>query len=223
MRPIAVLQPYGVAPRIFARPDWLFSVTDSPLQPPAHQDQGPTGIMESRTIVINCWVMANMSDSDVLAIVAYLRSVKPISHKVEKSTFKIPLPDNYGPAVVHVADVPSGNTAAYGKYLADIGHCMECHTPMVRGELDVARIGAGGRELPAFPAGVVISANLTPANPHGIAGWTDAQVKNAITGGVRPDGTRLVLLMAFDWYKNITPTDLDALVAYLRTLKPAKP
>jgi hypothetical protein len=48
-------------------------------------------------------------------------------------------------------------------------------------------------------------------------------VKDTITGGVRPDGRRLVLLMAFDWYKNISPDDLDDLVAYLRTLKPATP
>jgi hypothetical protein len=29
--------------------------------------------------------------------------------------------------------------------------------------------------------------------------------------------------MAFDWYKNISADDLDAAVAYLRTLKPAIP
>ena len=163
----------------------------------------------------------NMSDSDVLAIVAYLRSVKPINHKVEKSTFNIPLPQSYGPMVTHVADVPSAGKAIYGKYLADIGHCMECHTPLIKGQLDMSRVGAGGRELPAFPAGMVTSANLTPANPNGIAHWMDTQVKTAITHGVRPDGRRLVLLMAFDWYKNIDPSDLDALVAYLRTLQPA--
>lgn len=165
----------------------------------------------------------NMSDSDALAIVAYLRSVKPISHQVEKSTFKIPLPENYGPTVAHVADVSSADKLSYGKYLADIAHCMECHSPMTKGQLDTTRLGAGGRELPAFPAGMVTSANLTPANPTGIATWTDAQVKDAITGGVRPDGRKLVLLMAFDWYKHVVPSDLDALVAYLRTLKPARP
>ncbi len=166
----------------------------------------------------------NMSDSDVRAIVAYLRSVKPIAHRVEKSTYKIPLPPSYGPPVVHVADVPVTDRIAYGHYLANVAHCMECHTPISpKGELEMARIGAGGRELPAFPAGVVRSANLTPANPDGIAHWSDAQVKEAITGGVRPDGRRLVLLMAFDWYKNVSPTDLDAVVAYLRTLKPATP
>jgi mono/diheme cytochrome c family protein len=165
----------------------------------------------------------SMSDSDVLAIVTYLRAVKPISHLVEKSTFKIASPESYGPTVVHVADVLPDDKLSYGKYLADIAHCMECHTPMTRGRLDTTRLGAGGRELPAFPDGVVVSANLTPANPDGIVKWTDAQVKDAITKGVRPDGRQLVLLMAFDWYKHITPTDLAVLVGYLRTLKPAKP
>ena len=164
----------------------------------------------------------SMSDNDAHALVAALRAAKPVRNKVEKSTYKIPVPDAYGPPVVKVSDPLRGNKVAYGRYLSDIGHCMECHTPMVRGEIDLSRVGAGGRELPVGP-GVVVSANLTPANPAGIAHWTDAQVKTTMLTGVRPDGRALVRLMAFDWYKNIEGRDLDALVAYLRTLKPVKP
>jgi len=43
-----------------------------------------------------------------------LRSIKPISNKSEKSTYKIPLPPSYGPPVTHVADVPRTNHVAYG-------------------------------------------------------------------------------------------------------------
>lgn len=164
-----------------------------------------------------------MSDNDVRAIVAYLRTVKPIRNSVEKSTYKIPLPASYGPPLGKVPDVTPSNKIAYGKYLSDIGHCMECHTPMVRGQLDVSKLGAGGRELPGPAGGVIVAPNLTPANPDGIAKWTNAQVKHAIVDGVRADGRQLVRLMAFDWYKTISDKDLDALVAYLRTLKPAKP
>jgi mono/diheme cytochrome c family protein len=165
----------------------------------------------------------NMSDSDVLAIVAYLRSVKPINHKVEKSTFKNSLPDSYGPTIDHVADIPTGNKVASGANLASIGHCMACHTPMVNGKLDMRRVGAGGRELPAPGGGTIVSADLTPANPGGISKWTDAQVKEAITSGIRPDGRSLVRIMAFDWYKNVSPSDLDDLVTYLRTLRAEQP
>ena len=164
----------------------------------------------------------DMSDTDVKAIVAYLRSIKPISNKVEKSTYKIPLPAAYGPPVTHVADVPRTNAVAYGKYLATgLGHCMDCHTPDVQGRPDFTRLGAGGNEFAAPNGGLIISANLTPGNPQGIAGWTNDQVKTAITDGTRPDRP-LVRLMAFDWYKNMSNQDLNDLIVFLRSLKPVK-
>jgi mono/diheme cytochrome c family protein len=163
-----------------------------------------------------------MSDTDVKAIVAYLRSVKPISNKTDKSVYKIPLPVAYGPVVTHVLDVPRTDKVAYGKYLATgLGHCMDCHTPQVNGRTDMSRMGAGGNTFASPIGGLITSANLTPGNPDGIAHWTDEQVKAAIATGMRPDRP-LVRLMAFDWYKNISPEDMDDLVAFLRTLPPVK-
>ena len=163
----------------------------------------------------------NMSDSDARAIVAYLRTVKPVKNKPEKSAYKIALPAQYGPPVVSVPDVPREDKAAYGRYLATaLGHCMDCHTPRVNGRPDMSRVGAGGREFETPSGGLITSANLTPANKAGIAHWTDAEVKKAITDGVCPDRA-LVPLMAFEWYKNISSDDLDALLVYLRSLKPA--
>jgi mono/diheme cytochrome c family protein len=163
-----------------------------------------------------------MSDSDVRAIVAYLRTVPAISNKVEKSTYKIPLPPSYGPPVTHVPDVPSTDHIAYGKYIATgLGHCMDCHTPLVQGRNDMTKLGAGGNSFGAPNGGVIISANLTPGNPSGVAGWTNQQVKDAITKGMRPDRP-LVRLMAFDWYQNISSEDLNDLVLFLRSLKPVK-
>ena len=165
-----------------------------------------------------------MSDTDVRAIVAYLRTVPAVSNKVEKSTYKIPLPPAYGPPVTHVADVPRSNHVAYGRYLATgLGHCMDCHTTYnAKGIPDLEhRLGAGGNPFGAPNGGVIISANLTPGNPNGIVGWTNQQVKDAITKGVRPDRP-LVRLMAFDWYQNIDSADLNDLVAFLRSLKPVK-
>ena len=138
-----------------------------------------------------------ISDADARAVVAYLRSLKPVPNKTEASSYKIPTPATYGPTVANVPNPPAANRVAQGRYLSDIGHCMECHTPMVRGRMDWSKTGAGGRELPAIPAGVVATANLTPANPDGIAKWTDAQVAHAIRAGERPDGRKLVPLMAF--------------------------
>ena len=164
-----------------------------------------------------------MSDRDVRAIVAYLRSVKPVSNKVDATVYRIPLPPTYGPTVANVTAPSPANKVAYGEYLADIGHCMDCHTPRVRGQLDRAKLGAGGQQFPAPGGGVITAANLTPANRDGIAGWTDAQVAHAIRHGERPDGGKIVPLMAFDWYRTINDRDIMAMIAYLRSLKPATP
>jgi len=42
----------------------------------------------------------------------------------------------------------------------------------------------------------------------------------AVSDGVRADGTKLRPPMAFRCYKNFNNDDLDALGAYLRSLKP---
>ena len=194
--------------------------TDAQLVTAIREGKRPDGTLIGPPMPIAFY--RNMSDNDVRAIVAALRATKPVSHKVDKSKYNIPLPPAYGPPVARVADVPQSTTAAYGKYLADIGHCLECHTPRVKGQLDFTRLGGGGQELPAPGGGIVVSANLTPGNPNGMAHWTNMQAKAAIATGVRPDGRQLVRLMAFDWYKTMRDNDMNALLAYLRTLQPVK-
>ncbi len=100
---------------------------------------------------------------------------------------------------------------------------MECHTPMIGGgRRDYAkRNGAGGFHL-SGPWCEVVSANLTPDRETGLGKWSDAEIKRAITTGVRADGTRLSPPMGYGFYKTISGGDLDALVAYLRSLKPVK-
>lgn len=160
-----------------------------------------------------------MSDEDARAIVAYLRSVKPIVNKVQKSEYKIPLPPNWGPPVGSVPPVPKTDKMAYGKYLSHtLGHCFECHSPPgPNGAPDEAnKPGAGGFHFKG-PWGESVSPNITPT---GLAKWSDADIKKAIAIGVRPDGIRLKPPMGFAYYQNISSDDLDAIVAYLRSMKP---
>src|SRR5579862_5749650 len=167
-----------------------------------------------------------LSDADVAAIAAYVHGVRPINHAVARSQYKIALPPAYGPPVGHVAAPPRTDKVAYGGYLAGpVGHCMDCHTPhFTDGRPDMSRLGGGGFELPVFgkPGEAIVSRNLTPDPEHGLGKWSDADIKHAIVTGVRPDGTKLVRTMAFDWYAKMAPQDLDAIVAYLRSLKPVK-
>ena len=118
-----------------------------------------------------------------------------------------------------------GVSVAYGAYLAGpLGHCVECHTPMSQqpGRRDYENMLAAGGFKFEGPWGESVAANLTPDKETGLGSWTDEQIKKAITEGVRPDGTRLRPPMAFAYYKNISDEDLDAIVAYLRSLKPVK-
>jgi mono/diheme cytochrome c family protein len=161
-----------------------------------------------------------MSDRDAKAIVAYLRSVKPVKHKVPKSVYRIPL--RAGKPVGRVAGIPPSDKIAYGEYKVHIGHCMECHTPMVKGHPDLKnRMGAGGRKCEG-PWGKVISSNITQDKATGIGSWTNAQIKRAITKGVRHAGAKMRPPMFYRCYDNMTETDVDAVVSYLRTIKPIK-
>jgi len=160
----------------------------------------------------------NLSDTDVRAIVAYLRSVPSVRHEVPRSVFEIPIPESYGPPVGSVPDVPREDTVAYGRYLAGpVGHCIECHTPWTDEGVDYAnRLGAGGNEFPG-PWGISVSANITPT---GLQGRSDEDLKRIITEGVRPDGSPVLPPMGFSYYSHISDSDLDAIVAYLRSLPP---
>ena len=72
------------------------------------------------------------------------------------------------------------------------------------------------------PWGESVAANLTPDMETGLGNWTDAQIKTAISTGVSAKGAKLRPPMAFGYYKNINNDDLNAIVAYLRSLKPVK-
>ena len=161
-----------------------------------------------------------LSDEDLGAIVAYLRTVPAVENIVPASTYNIPLPPAYGPPVGTVSAPPRAVTAEHGAYLAGpVAHCLECHTPMgPQGpKIDTER-GRGGVEFHG-PGGVSVAANLT-SHPDGLAGYSDAEVLAMITEGQRPDGSPMLPPMPYGYFARMTPEDAAALVLYLRTLPP---
>lgn len=161
-----------------------------------------------------------LSDTDLAAIVAFLRTVAPVENAVPRSKYHIPLPPAYGPPVEHVADIPRGPTAEYGVYMAGpIAHCLECHTPFgPQGPMIDTALGQGGFEFPG-PWGVSVAPNIT-SGPDGLAGYSDDEIKTMVTQGKRPDGSAMLPPMPYGYLARMTPDDLDALVRYLRTLPP---
>jgi mono/diheme cytochrome c family protein len=163
-----------------------------------------------------------MTDRDLNAVVAYLHTIKPISNKVADPVYKMPQAEHVLPGGEQpYTEAMMSDKVKKGFYLATIAHCMECHTPMEKGmrQWDT-RLGAGGFDFPG-PWGVSTSRNITSNKTKGLGGWTDAEIKRAITTGVSKDGSHLKPPMGFHYYATLTPEDLDAMVAYLRTV-PAK-
>jgi mono/diheme cytochrome c family protein len=163
-----------------------------------------------------------LADTDVKAMVAYLRTVKPVQNVVPRSRYTIPLPPSYGPPVSGVPDPPRQDPAKYGEYLAGpVAHCMECHTPWVQGRPDTTRLGAGGLAFPG-PWGVSYTANLTPDADTGLGNWKDGEIIASLYG-VRRGGGRVMPPMPTQHYaQGIAEEDLRAIMTYLRTLPPIR-
>lgn len=160
-----------------------------------------------------------LTPRDLDAVVAYLRSVPAIRNEVPAPVYRAvikaqPLPGAERP----IPESALADKVKRGFYLATIGHCMECHTPQVNGAPDVPNgIGKGGREFPG-PWGVSVSPNITSHPTAGLGAWSDDEIKRAIAQGIGRDGRRLKPPMAYDYYAKISPDDLAAMVAWLRTV-----
>jgi mono/diheme cytochrome c family protein len=108
---------------------------------------------------------------------------------------------------------PNPDLVARGKYLADAGDCLACHTK------PGGEPYAGARYLPT-PFGPLSTPNITPDKETGIGNWTDDQFYRALHEGVGADGAYLYPAMPYPWYTKVTRDDVLAIKAYLFTLKP---
>ncbi|QMU29045.1 c-type cytochrome [Adhaeribacter radiodurans] len=139
-----------------------------------------------------------------------------------------------------------------GKYLVAVGGCNDCHSPKTmtdRGPVPDKRYLLAGHiaeeKLPTQggsaskngwvlfnsnntaavgPWGTSFAANLTP-DATGIGNWTLENFKKALREGKYKgkDNTRM-LLPPMPWpnYATLTDQDIEAVFAYLKSLKPVK-
>lgn len=159
-----------------------------------------------------------ISDADLRDLWAYLRSLKPAAQPskehelgffyrwrflvtIWKWLFFSPGP--------FVADAANNR----GEYLVRaLGHCGECHTPRnFLGAMKKAKFLAGAKD---------IAPNLTPTR---LGKKDDGEVKEFLRTAMTPDGDVAAEAMS-EVVRNttgqLTAQDLDAIVAYLRSLPP---
>jgi mono/diheme cytochrome c family protein len=146
------------------------------------------------------------------------------------------LPRAQAPADIQVAITPE--RIERGRYLViNVLQCVDCHS--VRdwtryGGPPLPPIGAGrpclDRKTPAagvnvgqeFFPGVLCIRNITSDRETGIGEWTDGEIMRAVREGVGRDGRGLFPIMPYFIYRELADDDMQAVVAYLRTLPPAR-
>jgi mono/diheme cytochrome c family protein len=158
-----------------------------------------------------------LSDEDVAAIIAYLKTVPPADHELRGERFtplaKIllaagmldNLPVEAVSHEVHVTAPARGATPEYGEYLVNTNDCRICHGQVLNGG--------------PFPDPTIkkISPNLTPGGE--LAFWTQDQFIGTIRTGTTPAGHQLdPALMPWQSYGKLHDEELTAIWLYLQTL-----
>jgi cytochrome c553 len=159
-----------------------------------------------------------LPDADVVAIVSYLRTVKPSDRPNGSTVIKTlgKVLDRQEQFIIDVArridhtksePVPAPEaTAAYGAYVARL--CTGCHGEHL-----------SGGPLPGAPSSFAIPLNLTP-DDTGLKEWTFADYEKLMRTGVRKNGKPLDKLMPIEAWKNFDDTEMHATWAFLQSLPP---
>ncbi|MCW5964435.1 MAG: cytochrome c [Bryobacterales bacterium] len=174
----------------------------------------------------------SMSDDDVEAIVAYLRTIPAIHNPLPSTQLALPVELlNRGepkPVAGPVTAPPRSDALAYGRYLVTTVDCAGCHTMKKNGTNVEGMDLAGGFEL-SLPEGTVFSANITPDMETGIGSWTEdgfvarfRQYRDFAQNGAPSISRESFTLMPWLAYAELEEEDLRAMYRYLRTVKPVR-
>ncbi len=169
-----------------------------------------------------------MSDADVLAIRAYLFSLKPVHAVVPDDALKFPYNQRWlmiGWSALFNPDhrfMPHANQSPQwnrGAYLAEaLGHCGECHTPRnIFQALDNRRKFAGAVQVGWH------AYNITGDHVSGIGGWSRAALATYLANGHATDHGPASGPMAEavgNSLRYLTADDMAALTDYISTVPP---
>jgi mono/diheme cytochrome c family protein len=152
-----------------------------------------------------------MSDADVAAIVAYLRSQPAVDRPVPERNLTVlaavligagMAPASPQPPITDPVVAPPMGTADYGEYITRVMGCHDCHGP---------NLGGG------VPGMGPVGPNLTMIVPT----WTEEDLFNLFRQGVGPGGAAISDEMPWKTYNKIfTDDQLKDIYSYLHALQP---
>jgi len=166
-----------------------------------------------------------MTDADVKAVVAFLRSVPPVERMVARTT-ELKMAKLAAPQPANLPDNAS-DPVAHGKYLAAIMLCSHCHwTPdQTMAPAGPDQMFSGGLPMEFPPgSGTVFARNITSDSETGIGGWTEDQVFTVMKTMTKPGGVMIrgpMLVLQTGW-SALDDKDLHAVAAFVKALPPVK-
>jgi mono/diheme cytochrome c family protein len=181
--------------------------------------------------VMPYYIFHNMSEADLNAVVAYLRTVPGVDHAIDRSGPEFEVPAAANPLDTSRIPMPMdgySDTAAAlrGRYLAaQAGVCLECHTQHIMGDpnvLDYAGIFAGGEQFPVGLPVVPVSSNLT-SDATGLAEWTVEDIVEVLQDGTDVDGNGICPPMPvgpMGPFAGLKPEDALDIAHYIKSLPP---
>jgi mono/diheme cytochrome c family protein len=165
-----------------------------------------------------------ITDADLRDLWAYLRSLKPSAQPSKPHDLGILYRWRvtlwgwkwlfFAPGQFRT-DASKSAPVNRGAYLAvALGHCAECHTP---------RNVLGGPKHDRFLAGAKLGEGTSAPNltPTRLKKYGDGELKDILSSGLFPDGDVMGDTMSEvvrNTTSQLTPQDLDALIAYLRSI-----
>ena len=169
-----------------------------------------------------------MAQDDVLAIMAYLRSLEPIAYETPDHMLDFPLNliVNSIPLEAEPRTVNRDDPLEYGGYLAQMAGCVWCHTPVNATQQAIPeQLLAGGHEFVLPDGSLVRASNISSDTETGIGNWTEAQFIEVFRRYQGEEGSTLPAvgrntLMSWTLFANMTDEDLGAIYAYLMASEP---
>jgi mono/diheme cytochrome c family protein len=171
-----------------------------------------------------------MDREDIYSIIAYVRTLQPISNTVPDSEPDFPMNFilNTIPKPAEPQTRPdASDQLAYGAYMTNASGCVECHTQVKQGQIIREVAFGGGREF-GFPDGAVVrSSNISPDKETGIGSWTREQFvarfkayadSSYVTPSVKPGEFNTI--MPWTMYAHMTEEDLSAIFTYIQSVSP---